>query len=459
MDKTKALGNEKVFRLIIEYSVPAIVGMTVNAFYNIVDRIFIGNHPELGPDGLAGITIVFPLMIILLSLGVLFGIGGATLFSLRLGENKPHEARQALGNAFFLLVVAGLTFMIIGQIFLDRLLVLFGASEAVLPYAHDYMRMIFFGAVFQVVSLGFNHFIRADGFPRIAMYTMFLGAGTNIILDPIFIYGLDLGMRGAALATVIAQGCSFTWVLVHFFGKRANYRLTFDIMRPKPAVMLKIFVLGLPGFLLQLANSLLFGILNRNLKSYGGDIAISGMGIINSLGTIFILPVIGMRQGVQPIISYNFGAAKYNRVRQAIMQAIFLATSTLILGFMVIRLFPVQLISLFNRDQALLDFGKYALQTWFLCLPLIGFQIMASSYFQAIGKSAVATFLTLTRQVIFLIPALIIFPQFWGLEGLLYAAPFADFFSAIVTGLAFFYNIRRISKEPFSFVRSAFTEP
>ena len=213
------LGEEKVLNLLVKFSVPAIVGMTVNALYNIVDRIFIGNSSDLGSNGIAGITVAFPLMNILMAIAILFGVGGATLFSLRLGQRRPEEAEEAMGNAFVLLVGVGILFMIVGQIYLEPLLILFGASETILPYSMEYMRIIFCGAVFQIVSMGMNHFIRADGSPKIAMLTMFLGAGTNIVLDPIFIYVFDMGMAGAALATILAQLLSAIWVVFYFLGK------------------------------------------------------------------------------------------------------------------------------------------------------------------------------------------------------------------------------------------------
>lgn len=449
MPEKNPLGEGNVLQLIIKYSVPAIVGMMVNALYNIVDRIFIGNSKDLGADGLAGITIAFPMMIIILAVGILFGIGGATLFSLRLGEGKKHDAEKALGNAFSMLAISGIVLMITGHILLKPLLTAFGASESVLPYSLEYMRVIFFGTTFQIVSMGLNNFIRADGNPRIAMLTMFMGAGLNIILDPFFIFVLRMGMTGAALATVLAQFSSFLWVMTYFLGRRSRVKLLLKNVIPRLKIVWKIITLGLPGFLLQLANSLLMTILNRNLLYYGGDIAVSGMGIITSLQTIFVLPVIGLRQGVQPIISFNFGAGKYHRVKSAASKAIIIATVILLLGYVVIRLFPGQLISLFNRDPELLDFGSWALVTWFLALPLVGLQILGANYFQAIGKSLIAIFLTLTRQVIFLIPALFIFSDLWGLTGLLHAAPFADLFSAMVTASCFIYSLRRLGKNRF----------
>ncbi|MGI6585885.1 MAG: MATE family efflux transporter [Gracilibacteraceae bacterium] len=445
MEYTNPLGEEKIPGLLVKYSVPAIVGMIVNSLYNIVDRIFIGNSSDLGTYGLAGITIGFPIMIILLSIGLLFGVGGATLFSIKLGEGQPEEADRALGNAFSLMVISGVIFMIMGQILLRPLLTLFGASEAVLPYSVEYMRVIFFGAVFQVIGIGMNNFIRADGSPQIAMLTMFLGAGINTLLDPLFIYVFKMGMTGAALATILAQFISTIWIVAYFTGKRSKHKLKREYIKLKLSTVITITSLGIPGFALQLANSLLNAILNKSLLIYGGDIAVSGMGIINSLQTIFFMPVVGIKQGVQPIISFNYGSRKFNRVKEAVKLAVISATAIVVFGYVITRLFPKQIISIFNRDPELIKFGSYGLISWFLCMPVVGFQIIASNFFQAIGKYRSAMFLTLTRQVIFLIPALIIFPKFWGINGLLHAAPFADFFSALLTGIWFFYGIKAMS--------------
>lgn len=447
MEYKNPLGEEKVYKLLVKFSLPAIVGMMVNSLYNIVDRIFIGNSPDLGTDGLAGITLSFPLMIILLAVGILFGIGGATLFSMKLGAKKPDEAEQALGNALFLLVFTSIIIMILGQIFLVPIMSLFGTSPEVLPYAIEYMRIIFIGAIFQIVSIGLNNFIRADGNPKKAMYTMFLGAGINIILDPLFIYVFKMGMTGAALATILSQCISAIWVVSYFIGKHSHNKLRLNNIKPNHSIVLKIISFGLPGFLLQLASSVLNAVLNKSLLFYGGDIAVSGMGVINSVQMLLLMPIIGLNQGVQPIISYNYGAKKYDRVKTAVKLAILAATVIVIVGFILTRLFPEQMIALFNRKPALLEFGRTAVISWFLFLPVIGFQIIAANFFQAIGRSKSAIFLTLTRQVILLIPAILIFPRFWGMEGLLHTAPFADFLSALLTGVWFFFGIKDLEKK------------
>ena len=439
------LGTMKISTLLKKFSVPAIIGMVVNALYNIVDRIYIGNAPGLGQNGLAGITIGFPIMIILVAIGILFGVGGSTLFSVRLGEGKTRQADKALGNSFMLLVISGVLFMALGQIFLNPLLKLFGADEEILPYSISYMRWIFFGAVFQIVSIGMNNFLRADGQPKLAMITMFAGAGTNIVLDPIFIYVFNMGMAGAAIATIISQALSMAWILLYFLGKRTNHKLKLKYMKLSAKYSLKIMALGMPLFLMQLGNSVLNVILNKRLYLYGGVVAVSSMGIVNSVQTILLMPITGLNQGVQPIVSFNFGARKYDRIKEVEKLAILVATLIVFAGWIATRLFPGAIVSLFNREPELIKVGSYALVTWFWCLPLIGFQILAANFFQAIGRSAVAMFLILTRQVLLLIPAIILFSSKWGLEGVLYAAPFADGIATVLTGICFVVGISKLA--------------
>ena len=353
MEYINPLGEEKISKLLLKFSLPAIVGMMVNALYNVVDRLFIGNSPELGINGIAGITIGFPIMIISLAIGVLFGVGGATNFSMNLGEKNYEVAENTIGNTLMMLISAGVLFMISVQVNLETILLSFGASVDILPYSLEYMSIITLGAPFHIVSVGLNHFIRADGNPKLAMYTMFLGAGTNIVLDPIFIYGLNMGMAGAALATIISQFFSFLWVISYFIGKQSRNKLKRKYMKLKLSLVKRITMLGMPGFLLQLASSLLNATLNKSLYIYGGDIAVSGMGVINSIQTFLIMPIVGLNQGVQPIISFNYGARKYVRVKEAIKLAIKTATIVVTSGYIITRLFPVQLISLDVRQYLL----------------------------------------------------------------------------------------------------------
>lgn len=445
MKQQNPLGTEEISKLLIKFSIPATVGMVVNALYNIVDRIFIGNAPELGASGLAGITIGFPIMIMLQAIGILLGVGGATLFSMKLGEGKEEEAGRTLGNAFTALLILGILFTISGQIFLTPILQFFGASETVLPYSIEYMKIIFLGSIFQITNMGLNNFLRADGQPKLAMISMFVGAGTNILLDPLFIYTFKMGMTGAALATIIAQGLTTAWILFYFLSKKANHMIKLKYMFPQVKTLSLIFLLGTPNFFLQIGNSLLNIVLNKSLLIYGGDIAISGMGIINSVQTMLLMPIIGINQGVQPIVSFNFGAQKFHRIKEAEKLAIAAATVITVLGWLLTRSFAQEIVSIFNDEPKLVEFGSYALQVWFWCLPTVGFQILGANFFQAIGYSSSAMFLTLTRQILLLIPAILVFSHLWGIKGLLYAGPFADGISALITGVWFYFGIRSLS--------------
>lgn len=446
-EHTNPLGTEPIFKLLMRFSIPAIVGMMVNALYNVVDRIFIGNSPSIGANGIAGITIAFPIMIILIALGVLFGIGGATLFSIRLGQKRNEEAEEVLFTSFLLLSGGGLLFLTLGQIFMPTILRLFGASEQVLPYASSYLRVILMGSVFGVTSMGLNHFIRADGNPKVAMLSMFLGAGTNIILDPIFIYILDWGMAGAALATIISQSLSFIWVLSYFLGKRSRVKLRLGKHRFRLSVVRSIIALGFPPFTLQIMSSILNVILNKTLIFHGGDLGIAAMGIVHSLQTLLFMPVIGINQGVQPLISFNFGAKQYDRVKEAAKLGILSATTVILVGYAVTQLFPRTMVGMFNQDPALLSLGVYALRRWFLLTPLVGYQVIAGNFFQAIGKSKIALTLTLSRQGLFLIPAILLFAHFYGMQGILWAAPVADALSTLMTSLFFFRGMRDLEKK------------
>jgi len=433
--------------LLIEFSLPATVGMLVNALYNIIDRMYIGNSPDLGALGIEGITISFPLTLILMALAMLFGVGGANLFSIKLGEKDPKQAAKYLGNAVTMLLGVAIIFTLISVVFLQPLLKLVGASAQVLPYAKEYMDIVLWGSILQALSMGLNNFMRADGSPKLAMISMFLGAGFNIVFDPIFIYGFRWGMKGAALATVGGQLLSAVWVLSYFTGKRCSIHLKRKYMKLEFKLVYSIIRTGIPSFLRQIANSLMNVILNKSLLMYGGDIAVSGIGVINSIQTLMIMPVFGITQGAQPIIGYNFGAKKMARVKEGLKWAIIIATGVVLFGWLITRVIPNELIRMFSDDTELILFGGKAINIWFLCLPVVGFQVVSASYFQAVGKAKISTFLTSTRQLIILIPAVIILPKYFGLYGILFAAPLADLLSSLLTGIWLWVDLRHINKQ------------
>jgi len=432
MHRATHMGEDPIAPLLYRFSLPAIIGMLAHALYNIVDRIFIGQG--VGPLGIAGATVGFPVMLVQMAFGLLIGLGATATISIRLGQQKAAEAEHVLGNALTLTILISLLVTASGLIFLNPLLRLFGASEAVLPFARDYMEVILLGTLFQSVGFGLNHVIRGEGNPRAAMQSMFLGAGLNTILDPLFIFALHMGMRGAAIATVISQAAVMIWVLYHFTQRRGLLHLHTATMRLRWPVVRQIIAIGSAPFAMHLVSSLLNAFLNNQLLRYGGDLAISAMGIILSISTIIIMPVFGLNQGAQPIIGYNYGAKQYNRVRKTLRLAIKTATVVTLTGFLIVQAVPHLLILLFSPDDpTLIEVGTKALRYFFLMLPVVGFQIVSSTYFQAVGKPRHAIFLSLSRQAVFFIPAIWLFPQWGGLAGLWLAAPFSDFLSALLT--------------------------
>lgn len=443
MDHSKQLGEVKVLKLLVKFSIPAIIGMLVNALYNLVDRVYIGNG--IGSLGIAGVTISFPIMLVMMGFSMLIGIGANSLVSIRLGENKKEEAEAIFGNAVSLLILISVALSIIGLVALNPLLKFLGASEEVLPYAKDYLQIILIGGVFQAIGMGMNNFIRSEGNPKVAMYTMLIGALINTILDPIFIFVFKWGMTGAAWATIIAQAVSAIWVLMYFLRGKSLLKITRKSLKLNPTIISGILALGFAPFVMQIAAGVQNLVMNTSLATYGGDVAISGMGVVNSILTLLIMPIFGINQGVQPIIGYNYGAKKYDRVKEAYKLAVIFATVIAVIGWSVTMLFPQQLVSIFNsKDTELIAFGTLAIRRFMLFLPLVGFQIVSSNYFQAIGKPKHSALLGLSRQVLILIPALIILPKFFRLEGVLAAGPLADIVSTAVTGTFILIEIKRL---------------
>jgi len=449
MKQTKQLGEEKILNLILKFSIPAIVGMLVNALYNVVDRIFVGKG--VGDLALAGITVEFPISLVIMAFTMLIGLGASTLISIRLGQHKDQEAEQIMGNALILMLIVSALITIFGLSFLRPLLTAMGASADVMPYALDYGGIILAGTVFFMFGMGANNFIRAEGNPRVAMLTMLIGAITNIILDPIFIYGFGWGIKGAAIATVIAKAVSAVWVMHYFLSGRGHLKLSLSRVSLNRTYVIGILTLGAAPFAMQMAASLLNVILNNSLYTYGGDLALAGMGIVSSISTLLLMPLFGLNQGLQPIIGYNYGANNYDRVKEALLKGMAAATIISVTGFLVINIFPSQLVRLFTNEGAeLVNLGTKALKTFLMALPIIGAQVIGASYFQAIGKPKHAAFLSLSRQILLLIPAILLLPRFLGLEGIFYAGPVADMGSALLTGTWVFLELRKLGAHPSS---------
>jgi putative MATE family efflux protein len=445
-DRSAQLGQGSIRRLLLKFSLPAVVGMMAQALYQLVDRVFVGW--AIGEYGIAGVTVSFPFTLIVLAFGMLIGFGATALISMRLGEQKKAEAERILGNAAVLLVAASLAITALGLSFLDDILGFFGASRTVLPYARDYLQIIVLGTLFQMISFGLNAPIRGEGNPRIAMLSMLIGVVLNVILAPIFIFGFSWGMKGAALATVLSQAVSAAWVLGYFLSGASLLRLRLRNLWPQRPICGGILAIGSPHCAMQLVASVLQSILNHQLSIYGGDPAIAVMGIIFVMVMMIAMPVFGINQGAQPIIGYNYGAQRFDRVKRTLETAILAASALTVLGFVLMMLFPDLLIWLFVRNsrekEALLPLGIHAIRISAAMLPVVGFQIVGASYFQAVGKPKQAMILMLSRQVLILIPAVLLLPALFQLDGVWAAMPTADFGASLLTGACLLVELRRL---------------
>lgn len=446
MDHMKQLGEESIGKLLIKFSVPAIIGMLVSALYNIVDRIFVGNG--VGPLAITGIALTFPIMTIIMGFGMLIGIGATALISIKLGQQKRTEAEGILGNAFILLIIMSAVLTIIGLVFSTPILNFFGAKGQVFIYAKQYITIILIGTASQTLSFGLNNIIRADGKPMIAMSTMLIGAIINTILNPIFIFGFHMGIRGSALATIISQTISAIWVLSYFFTGQSMLKILSKNLKLKKEYILGILSIGMSPFAMQVAASIITIMLNDMLLKYGGDVAVGAMGIINVVTMLILMPIFGINQGVQPIIGFNYGAQKFNRVKKALKIAVLAATIISTTGFILIQLFPTQIISVFSSsDKNFISVGAHGIKIYLIMLPIIGFQIVSANYFQATGKSRISMFLSLIRQVIILIPLIYILPKLYKLNGLWYAGPTSDFLASVATGIFLFRELRHLDEK------------
>ena len=446
MSNQKHLGEAPIGKLLLQYSVPAIIGMIVNALYNIVDRMFIGNIPNIGSLAITGVGITMPIMTIILAFGMLIGIGATANISLNLGKGNRPTAEKLLGNAFTLSIIVGLAIAIVGTICANPILNLFGASENTLFYAKEYLNIILLGCTFNILSFSLNSTVRADGNPKMSSLTMVIGCGTNIILDYVFIFIFNLGVKGAALATIISQAITFFIILYYYTIGNSNLKLKVENFKLKKHLVTMTFAIGIAPFATQIANSLVQVIANNALKTYGSDLAIGAMTVISSLNIVFMMPIFGINQGCQPIIGFNYGAKKYKRAKETFKYATMAACVICIIGFTIIQCFPTQIISLFNNDPKLTNLAMRGIRIYLLMMPIVGINIVATSYYQSIGKAKVSMFVSLLRQVILLIPFTIILPKFIGLDGVWAAGACADSLSVIITLILLSKEFKQLDK-------------
>lgn len=442
------LGTLGIVRLLVKFSIPAIIGMVVNMLYNVVDRIYIGNIPDIGGLAITGVGITMPVTSIITGLGMLIGIGTSASISLAFGSGKRNLAQKYLGNGLTAIIIISLIVAVFGNVFATGILGIFGASENTMPYALAYIRPLMIGTICNLCAFGLNHSINSDSNPKIAMSTMLIGAIINIILDPIFIFVFGLGIQGAAYATVISQFVAGCWVIYYFTkSSKSTIKLNKKDMMLDGEIIKRILMIGLAPFCMQVAGSIVQVIANNALMTYGGDLAIGAMAVITSVCTIFIMPIFGLNQGAQPIIGYNYGAKKYDRVKKTYLYGLIGCTVVLLLSWIFIIFLPEKAIGMFNNDPMLTDIAVSGIRVYLFVLPLIGVQMTASNYYQAIGKPKNSMVLGLSRQVLLLIPAFLILPKFMGLEGVWLAGPIADGIAVILSGIIIIREMRTLGKE------------
>ena len=437
-------GGSNVRRNVLAVAAPMLVAQIVNLLYNIIDRIYIGKIPGEGTLALAGLGLCFPVITMVTAFANLFGLGGAPLCSIARGQKDAKEARKVMNNAFFMLIVTGVILTVFGIVFHKPILYLFGASDVIYPYAADYMVVYMLGTVFVMTSLGMNPYINSQGFAKVGMKTVTLGAISNIILDPIFIFGLHMGVTGAAVATIISQLFSAVWVIKFLTGKKAELTLDFKGFKPDFECIGKIAKLGTSTFVMSFTNGLVQIVCNATLQIYGGDLYISAMTVINSIREIAQTPVLSMADGSSPIISYNYGAGQFDLMKKAIrfMTQICFAYTLLIWGL--ISAFPEIFIRIFNQDAALMNVAVPSLHIYFFGFFMMAFQFTGQCVFKALNKAPQAVFFSIFRKAIIVVPLTLLLPKIpmLGVMGVFMAEPISNF----IGGLACFYTLDNFTR-------------
>ena len=431
MSKTTELGIEPVNRLLWKYALPAIIAMTATSLYNIVDSVYIGHG--CGALALSALTVAKPFMDICAAFGSLVGVGASSLLAIYLGEKDYDKANRVLGNVIVMNIILSAVVMIVGLIWLDPILLAFGASDDTIHYAHEYMEIILYGNILTHIYFGLNAMLRSAGHPRFSMTATIVAVVVNIILDPIFIFALDMGVRGAALATVISQAIAVTWQVTKFFDKNELVRFHRGIWRLNKHITFRALAIGLSPFLYNIAHCFVVIIINNQLKTFGGDMAIASYGVINRLTFVFAMMIMGLNQGMQPIAGYNYGAKKYDRVQKTFLITCLYATGVMAIIFILGEFFPRFVTQIFTHDYILIEMTIKPMRIVCSSMLIIGFQMVTGNLFTSIGKAGKAIFLSLTRQVLYLIPLVLWLPTTFAepIDGVWWSIPISDTLSAI----------------------------
>ena len=438
------LGTEPIGKLLKNYAVPAIIAMTASSLYNIIDSIFIGHG--VGPLAIAGLAVTFPLMNLSAAFGTLVGVGATTMISVLLGQKNYEVANKVLGNVVILNILIGLLFMTVSLAFLDPILYFFGASENTIAYAREYMQIILAGNAVTHLYLGLNSVLRASGNPKFAMMLTILSVIINTAVAPVLIFWLDMGIRGAAIATVLAQVVALAIILGYFSKKERLLHFSRKMFRPDLRIAKDSLAIGLAPFLMNAAACIVTLFINQQLKKYGGDLAIGAYGIVNRISFLFIMVTLGLNQGMQPIAGYNFGTRNYTRVKSVMWTTVKYATVVTCTGFLIAMLVPHQAASIFTSDKELIDLSAKGLRMLTLSYPLVGFQMVASNFFQCLGMVNKAILLSMSRQMLFLIPCIYVLPLFFGNIGVWVSFPIADFAAFVISAILLCGLLRKFAR-------------
>ena len=436
------LGQKPVGRLLWQYALPAIVAMTASSLYNIIDRAFIGQ--VVGPEAIAGLGITFPFMNLSAAFGAAVGVGASTCISVKLGQKDYKTAENLLGNTVTLNLIVGFLFMVVCLLFLNPILRFFGASDATLPYAREFMIVILLGNMITHMYFGMNAVLRAAGKPRHAMYATLFTVGMNILLVIAFVWWFRWGIRGAALATVTSQSLALCWQMWIFSDQRELLHLKRGIYKLKANLVRNIIAIGISPFLMNVTSCVIVIFMNNQFVRYGGDMAVGAYSIANSMAMVFFMFVMGMNQGMQPIVGYNYGAEKFDRMMRCLWLTIAVATSILLVGWALAMLFPLQIARIFTTDETLLQLSARGIRLDMLVFPIIASQAVITNFFQCIGKVKISIFLSLTRQLLMLLPLAYLLPLVWQLDGVWYSMPFSDFGSFAMTLPILWWYLRKL---------------
>ncbi|MDR2436653.1 MAG: MATE family efflux transporter [Endomicrobium sp.] len=438
------LGTENIWKLLAQYALPAIVAMLATSLYNVTDSIFIGHG--VGVAALSGLSITFPIMNLAFAFGTLIAVGSSAMLSIRLGQKDYEGANYILGNVIILNIIIGFLFSVILLLFLDPVLIFFGTSPQTLPHAHDFMVIILIGNVITHTYIGLNSLLRSQGHPKKAMIATFVTILINLVLNPLFIFKFGWGIRGSAFATVISQTLVLAWQ-IKFYTNKTNFmyfQKKFFVL--KENIVKGIFSIGLSPFLLHTATCIIIILINKNLSIYGGDTAVGAYGIVNRILFIFVMIVLGLTQGMQPISGYNYGAGLYRRVAEVLKKTVFVAVGIMTLGSLIAEIFPYAIASLFTSDEELIKVTAIGMRYVLITYCLVGYQTVAVVFFQSIGKAHLSIILSVIRQGIFLIPLLLILPKYCGITGVWITMPIADLAAFIATVILMSYERKKFKQ-------------